>query len=232
MPFELRKVLKALLFASSEPIAIKDVQTVITRHHNQAAQAVDEVDEVEDEQGVLLDVMSQVPSLLTGSQIRDCLATIAIELDEQGEPYQLQEGPDGWRLVIRPQFAHWVRLLRNEPRPQRLSPSLLETLAVVAYRQPVTRTEVEAIRGVSCDRPLSKLIEQDLVTVLGRAELPGRPIQYGTTPKFLEFTGLRSLDELPSSDVLSPSQLSEWIRQATAPQPEPGDAQMGLGLGE
>jgi segregation and condensation protein B len=158
------------------------------------------------------------------------LSAIAAELDEQDDVWQLQEGPGGWRLVIRPQFAQWVRLLRDEPRPLRLSPSLMETLAVVAYRQPVTRTEIESIRGVSCDRPLSKLIEQELVAVLGRAELPGRPIEYGTTEGFLEYCGLRSLDELPSSDVLSPAQLSEWIRQATTPQQEIGDAQMGLGV--
>ena len=230
MTFELRKVLKALLFSTSEPLAVKDVQTVITRYHQQLSLAEDDAGSAE-EQALLRDVLQQVPSLLTGGQIRDCLAQIGNELDEQGEVCQLQEGPNGWRLVIRPHFAQWVRLLRNEPRPQRLSGPLIETLAVVAYRQPVTRTEVEAIRGVSCDRPLSKLMEQDLVAVLGRAELPGRPIQYGTTEKFLEFCGLRSLDELPASDVLSPSQLSEWIRQATAPQPEVGDAQVGLPMG-
>ncbi len=229
MTFELRKVLKALLFSASEPLAVKDVQTVITRYHQQLALAHETAGE--DEQAVLRDVLQQVPSLLTGSQIRECLHAIGAELDEAHEPWQLQETHNGWRLAVRPQFADFVRLLRDEPRPQRLSASLMETLAVVAYRQPVTRTEVEAIRGVACDRPLSKLIELELVWVKGRADLPGRPLQYATAPKFLEFTGLRSLDELPSSDVLSPAQLSEWIRQATAPQPDFRDEQMGLPLG-
>src|SRR5207237_10616926 len=91
------------------------------------------------------------------------------------------EGARGWRLVTRACFARWVRLLRNEPPPVRLSPSSLETMAVVAYRQPVTRAEIEQIRGVSAEAGLTKLLERDLVYIVGRADLPGRPSQYGTT---------------------------------------------------
>ncbi|NDV63324.1 SMC-Scp complex subunit ScpB [Puniceicoccales bacterium CK1056] len=174
------------------------------------------------------DLLDQVPSLLTSAQIRDAMDSIADDLKESDEVFRLREGPNGYRLAVSPRYADWVRLLRDEPRPQRLSPAAMETLAIVAYRQPVTRSEIEAIRGVSADSALNKLMERELVFVIGRAELPGRPLQYGTTDGFLEFCGLKSLEELPSSDVLSPNQITEWIRSATMPEEQISDKEMGL----
>jgi segregation and condensation protein B len=110
----------------------------------------------------------------------------------------------------------------------KLSPAALETMSIIAYRQPVTRAEMEAIRGVSIDSALHKLLELELVHVTGRAELPGRPIQYGTTDKFLEFTGIKELDELPASDVLSNHQIDDWMRQSDEPEEEISDEDVGL----
>ena len=174
------------------------------------------------------DLLDQVPSLLTSAQIRDAMEAIALDLTETESVYRLQEGPNGYRLAISARYADWVRLLRDEPRPQRLSPAAMETLAIMAYRQPVTRSEIEAIRGVSADSALNKLLERELVYVVGRADLPGRPLQYGTTDTFLEFCGLKSLGELPASDVLSPNQITEWIRNATMPEEQISDKEMGL----
>jgi segregation and condensation protein B len=112
-------------------------------------------------------------------------------------------------------------------RQTRYSRALLETLALIAYRQPITRAEIEQIRGVSADAGLAKLMERDLVYIVGRADLPGRPIQYGTTEAFLEFTGIKSLDELPSSDVLSPRQIDAWLQTTSDPRAA-SDADMGL----
>jgi len=139
----------------------------------------------------------------------------------------LVEGAGGYRLLTHPRFARWIRLLRQEPSPARLSASSLETLAVVAYRQPVTRLEIEAIRGVAAEAGLAKLLERELIAIVGRAEQPGRPLQYGTTEKFLEFVNIRSIDELPASDVLSSRQIDEWLRSASDPH-RPGGAEMGL----
>jgi segregation and condensation protein B len=100
-------------------------------------------------------------------------------------------------------------------------------LSVIAYRQPVTRAEIEQIRGVSAEAGLNKLLERELVYVVGRADLPGRPIQYGTTDAFLEFVGIKSLDELPSSDVLSPRQIDAWLQTSSNPRAA-GDSDMGL----
>ncbi|MGC9451229.1 MAG: SMC-Scp complex subunit ScpB [Oceanipulchritudo sp.] len=236
MEFDLKRTLLALLHSTNEPLSTKDVQAVITRYHEQAEQLLAEQAEEgeengtadEDGQKIMRDLLEQVPSLLTTTQIRDAMASISDELEEQDSVFRLVEGPNGFRLAIARRFAEWVRLLREEPRPQRLSHAAMETLAIVAYRQPVTRAEIEAIRGVSADSALNRLLERELVYVVGRAELPGRPLQYGTTDTFLEFCGIRSLDELPASDVLSPNQITEWIRAATFPEEELSDKDMGL----
>lgn len=237
MEFDLKKTLLALLHSTSEPLSVKDVQAVITRYHEQAEQLLEEQDEEaaspgerpeSDGQKLMRDLLNQVPSLLTSSQIRDAMDAIREDLQESEAVFRLAEGPNGYRLTVSHRYAEWVRLLRDEPRPQRLSPAAMETLAIVAYRQPVTRSEIEAIRGVSSDSALNRLLERELVYVVGRADLPGRPLQYGTTDAFLEFCGLRSLEELPASDVLSPNQITEWIRSATMPEEEISDKDMGL----
>lgn len=256
MEFHLKKVLLALLFSTSESLSIKDIQAVITRYHRQGNGDWDETgqssgertnpdqpmaghppspDEVpksalpsQSAQAIMRELISQVPTLLTIEQIRGAMVEIGQEFLEKRDVVRLVEGPTGYRLAISPEYADWVRLLRDEPRPQRLTAAALETLAVVAYRQPVTRSEIEAVRGVSCDNALNRLLERDLVHVMGRAELPGRPIQYGTTQAFLEMCGLRSLEELPASDVLSPNEITEWIRKATHPERQLSDSDMGL----
>lgn len=236
MEFDLKKTLLALLHSTNEPLSIKDVQAVISRYHEQVEQLLEEQEESggeagasdENGQGVMRDLLDQVPSLLTSAQIRDAMEAISEDLKEAEDVFRIQEGPNGYRLAIAPRFAEWVRLLRDEPRPQRLSQAALETLSIVAYRQPVTRSEIEAIRGVSADSALNKLMERELVYVVGRADLPGRPLQYGTTDTFLEYCGIRSLEELPASDVLSPNQITEWIRAATMPEEEITDKDVGL----
>lgn len=247
MAFDLKRVLKVLLFASSGPLSVKDIQTAITRFHEQATNLpLEEIpaSDAAQPEGVAVapvesaevlasepieddEMYRDVPSLITTAQIRETMDTITLELQAAASEVLLVEGSTGWRLVTHPRFARWVRLLRNEPPPVRLSPSSLETLAVIAYRQPVTRAEIEQIRGVSADAGLTKLLERDLVFVVGRADLPGRPIQYGTTDAFLEFVGIKSLDELPASDVLSPRQIDTWLQQANQPNTT-GDAAMGL----
>jgi len=240
--FNLKKIIKALLLSTSEAVSIKDIQKVVQRYHAQAtAEATEErtpavgqesaAPAAQPVQEVIQDIIDQVPTLLTATQIREAVDALESEMRDANDSCRILQGPEGFRLVISPAYADWVRLLRGEPRPQRLSPAALETLSIVAYRQPVTRSEMEAIRGVSIDSALNRLLELELIAVTGRADLPGRPIQYGTTDKFLDFTGLRSLGELPASDVLSPAQISEWIARATAPVVV-GDAEMGLPLEE
>ena len=239
MEFNLKKIIKALLLSTSEAVSIKDIQKVVQRYHAQAVHEKSEEGATPSNeapapseapvQEVIQDIINQVPTLLTATQIREAVDILEAEMRDANDSARILQGPEGFRLVISPAYADWVRLLRGEPRPQRLSPASLETLSIIAYRQPVTRPEMEAIRGVSVDSALNRLLELELVAVTGRADLPGRPIQYGTTDKFLDFTGLRTLGELPASDVLSPAQISEWITRATTPVAV-GDAEMGLPL--
>jgi len=256
MAFNLKKVLKALLFSSSQPLSINDIQAAFTRFHEQAelpaapeagaAEAVtaaaegaspapvaEEVAEVIDEAPGDPELYQDVPSLVTATEIREAMDAIAAELKAASEGLLLIEGANGYRLVTHPQYARWVRILRDDPPPVKLSQSSLETLAIVAYRQPVTRGEIETIRGVSAEAGINKLLERELVYIVGRADLPGRPIQYGTTDQFLEFVGIRSLDELPASDVLSNRQIDDWLQAAASSAAKPpADAEMGLPLEE
>jgi segregation and condensation protein B len=266
MAFNLKKVLKALLFSSSQPLGIKDIQAAFTRFHDTAL-AIESVTEEAGEQspvpataaegsatpaaetaGTVPDsptvpvveaseifaepavdpeLYLDVPSLITATQIREAMDEIAAELRAADEGLLLIEGGSGYRLVTHPRFARWVRILRSEPPPLKLSQSSIETLAIIAYRQPVTRGEIEVIRGVSAEAGVNKLLEREMVYVVGRADLPGRPIQYGTTDKFLEFVGVKSLDELPASDVLSSRQIDEWLKNAMNPT-NVSDTDVGL----
>lgn len=242
MEFNLKRILKALLASTSEPLSIKDIQAVITRYHEQREKSAENVqpetdeggvpvkasDEMpEPEQGLIEDIINQVPVLLTATQIREAVEELNEEMKESRDATRIVVGPEGFRMMISPDYAEWIRLLRNDPRPQRLTAAALETLAIVAYRQPVTRAEMEALRGVSVDSALSRLLDLELIMVSGRADLPGRPSQFSTTPKFLEFIGLQTISELPESDVLSPSQISAWIQKAMNPN-RPTNADVGL----
>ena len=258
MAFNLKKVLKALLLSSNQPLAIKDIQAAFTRFHDSAS-----VTATEDSVGSAADgkadgkdenippgsvateaapaepaevvaeapqdpeLYEDVPSLITATQIREAVDEIAAELRTADDGLLLIEGSNGYRLVTHPRFARWIRILRAEPPPVKLSQSSIETLAVVAYRQPVTRGEIETIRGVSAEAGINKLLERELIYIVGRADLPGRPIQYGTTDQFLEFVGVKSLDELPASDVLSSRQIDEWLKNSSSAH-KPTDTDMGL----
>jgi segregation and condensation protein B len=269
MAFNLKKVLKALLLSTNQPLGIKDIQAAFTRFHDQAAlprsgaagaeeqtsagesaaeatpvvegasadatepspqsavTATDEPVEVFAETVQDPELYGDVPSLITSAQIREAMDQIAAELKAADDGLLLIEGNSGYRIVTNPRFARWVRILRQEPPPVKLSQSSIETLAVIAYRQPVTRGEIETIRGVSAEAGVSKLLERELIYVVGRADAPGRPIQYGTTDQFLEFVGIKSIDELPASDVLSSRQIDEWLKSSESTH-RPNDTDMGL----
>jgi segregation and condensation protein B len=224
MDFDLKKTLEALLLSTAEPITLKDVVKIFVRYHQEMCEALEDAKVENDEQAEV----TEVPSLVSQAQIRDRLTELTDEAEVQDKAYRVVEGPNGYQIVTAPQFAEFVRLLRGEPRPMKLSPAALETMSIIAYRQPVTRAEMEAIRGVSVDSALNKLIELELALVTGRAELPGRPIQYGTTEKFLEFTGIKELDELPASDVLTNHQIDDWMRRSEDEPEVISDEDVGL----
>jgi len=127
----------------------------------------------------------------------EVLEELCREFNREHRGFYLEEVADGYQFRTSPQYADWIRRLRRE-RSQSLSRAALETLAIIAYRQPVARAEIEAIRGVEVGGILRSLLEKGLVHIMGRRDVPGRPLIYGTTSKFLEVFSLKNLSSLPT----------------------------------
>lgn len=134
--------------------------------------------------------------------IADLVRDLNADYLREDRAFHVQEVAGGYRLVTRPEFASWVADLRASDASPRLSQAALETLSIVAYKQPVTRAELESIRGVTVEGVLKTLVDRELVRITGREEGMGRPLLYGTTDHFLEYFGLPSLDALPRPDEL------------------------------
>jgi len=138
----------------------------------------------------------------TSDEITGALGELRLQYD-QGHGVELVEIAGGWQILTRPEYAIAIESAQLAARPQRLSAAAQETLALIAYRQPITRADIEEIRGVSAGSILRSLLERGLVDVVGKAEALGRPLLYGTTPVFLEHFSLRHLGELPRADELT-----------------------------
>src|SRR5881227_4026515 len=178
----LSRVIEALLFSAQKPLSIREIATAI--------------------KGAEDELSSNEFSRVREAEAAAALEQLKIEYIEQQRAFQLIEKAEGWQLATDPQYAQWVRELFPAPKPARLSAPALETLAIIAYRQPITRADVEAVRGVNIDGVLQTLMERGLVKIAGRAEIPGRPLLYETTQFFLDHFGLRNLDELPNAEEL------------------------------
>jgi segregation and condensation protein B len=153
--------------------------------------------------------------LADGTEARTLVRRLNQLYDESGRAFRVEEVAGGFRLLSRRQFAPWLRRLEHVPAEMRLSAPSLETLAVVAYRQPVLRADIEAIRGVSCGEILRQLMEKDLVRIGGRSEELGRPYLYTTTKRFLQLFGLQNLDQLPRAGALRDDTSSEGTAPAS-----------------
>jgi segregation and condensation protein B len=141
--------------------------------------------------------LALVTGLKDASEIRVAVRRLQGLYERGGSAFQVQELAGGYQLLTRPEFHGWLVRLRQTPPEMRLSPAARETLAIVAYRQPIMRADVESIRGVQCGDILRMLMEKGLIRIAGRHPSLGRPVLYGTTRKFLQLFGLGSLEELP-----------------------------------
>jgi segregation and condensation protein B len=180
----LSRVIEALLFSAQKPLSTREISAAIRS-------AKDD-----------LDTGSNEFSRVREAEVAAALEELKVDYMEQQRALQLIEKAEGWRLATDPAYAQWVRQLFPATKPARLSAPALETLAIIAYRQPITRADVEAVRGVNIDGVLQTLMERGLVKIAGRAEIPGRPLLYETTQFFLDHFGLRNLDELPNVEEL------------------------------
>ena len=184
---ELKFILESLLFSAQKPLSAKELRDVFAAAAEQA-----EGDET-------VKALKKVKE----SELNSALEQLARDHEEADRSYRLVCVAGAWQFVTQPDFAPWLKALVGvKARPPRLSQPALETLAIIAYRQPITRAEVEQIRGVNVDGVMQTLVERGLVEQVGRAEIVGRPMTYGTTALFLEYFGLRNLDDLPAGDEL------------------------------
>jgi segregation and condensation protein B len=156
---------------------------------------------------------------LSAEDVSSSLEALKTEYESQQRGFRLFEIAGGYQLVTDPRFAPYLKKFYQEREKKRLSQASLETLSVIAYRQPVTRADIEFIRGVNVDGALKTLLEKGLVKIVGRKEVPGRPMLYGTTKEFLDHFGLKSVKELPALSEYSlkdiePHLLPPELRQA------------------
>lgn len=148
------------------------------------------------------------------SEILDLLAAIQADYQQQNRGFALTEIAGGWMFATYPQHAPYIEKL-VKPRLSSLSQAALEVLSIVAYRQPITRAEIEEIRGVSCDSSLGTLLDRALIEEKGRKDAPGRPILFGTTTDFLKYFGLSSLKDLPAfSKTTDEEEATEQMEEA------------------
>ena len=197
----LDKIVEALLFSAQKPLSIREIAKAM--------------------RGAEDDSVSEKPNefaRVKDAEVAAALEQLKLEYIQQNRAFQVVEKAEGWQLATDPAFAKWIRQLLPAPKPARLSAPALETLAIIGYRQPITRAEVEAVRGVNIDAVLQTLMERGLVKIAGRAEIPGRPLLYETTQFFLDHFGLRNLDELPNAEELRRRNLpkAQSVAPATA----------------
>ena len=184
---ELKFVLESLLIAAPKPLSPAELRDVLTK--------------AADEEGAAEHV--RACRKLPLEKIGEALAQLAQDHETAARSYRLVCVAGAWQFVTLPESAPWLRAFVGvKNRPTKLSQPALETLAVIAYRQPVTRAECEQIRGVAVDGVIATLKERGLIEEAGRAEVIGRPMQYATTAAFLEYFGLASLDGMPAADEL------------------------------
>lgn len=146
--------------------------------------------------------IAQVLEIGTAADVRQHICALNQRYEQTGAAFRIEEIAGGYQMLTLPEFDPWIRRLHATRNETRLSAAALETLAIIAYKQPIVRAEIEAIRGVSVGEVLARLREMGLIKVVGRAEDIGRPMLYGTTKRFLEVFGLASLEDLPSVESL------------------------------
>ena len=202
----LHHLIEAILFASQKAVTPK----VLAAHLKNAATAEP------------TSVASAFARIKEGD-IREALEELQAEVAASGRAYQVRETATGWLLSSAPGFAPWLRALYPEAKPTRLSAPALETLAIIAYRQPIARADMEAVRGVAVDGVMQTLLDRGLVKISGRAEAAGRPLLYATTQYFLDHFGLRNLDELPNAAELRHIPLPKASVTSEQGNKEPGD---------
>lgn len=162
--------IESLIFATNQPITLEEIKSCL-----EEALGISFVEE----------------------ELLRAIGQLKERYEQEDYAFAVSEIAEGYQFLTKPAFHHTVGTFLRQTTRRRLSQAALETLSIIAYKQPVTKTEMERIRGVSCDYSIQKLLEKELVAIVGRDEGPGRPLLYGTSEKFMDYFGLKSLRDLP-----------------------------------
>jgi segregation and condensation protein B len=213
---QLSSIVEALLLASQNPLLPEEIARLVRARVAEVEDIrVREVDEGK-EPAAIPEWLSEL-GVTSSEKVCEAIAELNDNYTVNSRAFMIVERPKGWKLFTRIEYGDFVRQLFPGRKPERMSGPAMETLAIIAYRQPITKAAIEAVRGVACDGMIQKLLDRDLIRIGGRAELPGRPLLYETTDLFFEHFGIRSIDDLPNSSELRKVKLPE---PALAPPPE------------
>lgn len=216
---QLSAIVEALLIASQNPLASEEIARLVRAR---VAEAEDiRIREAEEgkEAPALPDWLSYMATT-SSEQVVEAIAVLNRIYQDSARSFTILERPKGWKLYTRVEYGDFVRQLFPGRKPERMSGPAMETLAIIAYRQPITKAAIEAVRGVACDGMIQKLLDRDLIRIGGRAELPGRPLLYETTDLFFEHFGIRSIDDLPNASELRKVKLPDPEEVKPAADPE------------
>jgi segregation and condensation protein B len=166
---DITNIIESLIFASDEEISLKEIK----------------------------DVLNSFKFSIEPEEIEEIIKDLNEKYDNYENAFRIIKVAGGFQFSTRKEFAQYVGKLYTEMQKKRLSPSAIETIAIISYKQPVTRSQIEFIRGVNVDYIVNSLLERDLIRIIGRENTPGRPILYGTTDKFLKVLGINSIEDLP-----------------------------------
>jgi len=198
IPTTLKALVEALIFAAHEPLSINQIRAICQ----------------------INDTRNNGSAQIETETIKQCITDLNLEYEKAGRPYRIVQIAGGYQFATLSDYAEWLGKLHKEQGRRKLSQSGVETLSIVAYKQPVTKAEIEKIRGVNCDYVLKTLLEKELLTVTGRAESVGRPLLYGTTKEFLKHFGLNDITDLPRpreiEEILGESQFETERRMLEA----------------
>ena len=200
IPTTVKSLVEALIFGAREPLSVRQVQALYED------QPVDGME----------------PRKIAYEEIARIVEELNVEYSAADRPFRIVQIAGGYQFATLPEYAEWLGKLYKEQSRRKLSQSSIETLAIIAYKQPITKPELEAIRGVNCDYVIKTLLEKDLATIVGRAPTVGRPLLYGTSNEFLRHFGLNDLNDLPRpreiQEILGESQFETERRMLEAQQ--------------
>ncbi|MDP5171826.1 MAG: SMC-Scp complex subunit ScpB [Bacteroidia bacterium] len=221
----LSQIIEAIIFVSDQPVKVSFLQQVLRN-------AVVEEDEVPSES-----LESDDHSGPSAREIEEALEELEKKYQDIQYPFEIKKVAGGYQFYTKRSFYPYIRKAVVSKNQRRLTRSALETLSIVAYRQPITKTEVEHIRGVNCDYAMQKLLEKNLLSIVGRADAPGRPLLYGTSSFFMEYFGIADLSDLPKLKEFAETEEDQMDQfrikqQAETNETEAGEEQTVLERGD